>query len=91
MHNQIMHYCVISLMTKLFRPSLALTGVLAATIVLSIAVVAASPLAFADQGTCSSNSGGECASNSEANGNPSNSATPEVPAGANPQPNPQRK
>lgn len=74
-------------MTKLFKPSLALTGVLAATIVLSIAMVAGSPLAFADQGTCSSNSGGNCASNN--NGNPSGSATPEVPAGANPQPNPQ--
>lgn len=77
-------------MTTLSKPRFALTGVLAATIVLSIAMISASPLAFADQGTCSSSSGGECASNNEANGNPSQSATPEVPAGANPQPNPQR-
>ncbi len=78
-------------MTKLLKPRFALTGILAATIVLSIAMVGVSPLAFADQGTCSSSSGGECASNNEANGNPSGSATPEVPAGEEPQPNPQRK
>lgn len=75
-------------MTEIIKPRLALTGILAATIVLGIAMIAVSPMAFADQGTCASNSGGQCASNN--NGNPSQSATPEVPAGANPQPNPQR-
>lgn len=69
-------------MTKLFNSKLALTTILAVTIVFSIAMVAVSPMAFADQGTSSSSS--------NAGGNPSQSAQPETEAGKNPEPTTKR-
>lgn len=86
MHIWIIHQNTFHVMTT-NTTRFVLTGILAAITVLSVATFA-SPMAFADQGICSSGSGGECASNDESNGNPSQSATPEVPAGENPQPNP---